>query len=233
MLVLGDYQSSKNKIVLNPTLVSVFGLTVQTSVTEETFLGPPVTYELDSYEVKDYGVVSELTCSCSRTTPQIVASEDLLRAHRVTGFYACPTCQEEDKNAHSSSDHIAVWIAQNRTRINETEHLYLPSVFKRLVDKEGTIMRPRRFIYSKFHGVKLSTKDKILNTCSDTQCINPYHMMHSLSPATKVTPQMKEDIHAWVHKKISNRLIQSLLTTKYHKQISLRTITNLKRSVLV
>jgi len=44
---------------------------------------------------------------------------------------------------------------------------------------------------------------------------------------------MKEDVYSWIRKKISNRSIQELLREKYQKSISLRTITNLKKSELV
>ena len=188
---------------------------------------------MDSYEVKDYGDISTLTCRCERTPTEIVSSEDLLRAYPVLGFYACPLCHQETREATSPSDYITIWLRQNQRRVSKEEHLYLPKAFERLVDRDGTIMRPRRFIFSKFYNFTLSTEDKILTTCGNKKCVNPYHMMRSLSPATKITPQMKEDVYSWIRKKISNRSIQELLREKYQKSISLRTITNLKKSELV
>lgn len=213
--------------------MSVFGLIVQTPVTDANPNGPPLkTYKLDSYKVEDFGPVSRLTCSCLRSGSEWVATGDLERAHPVSGRYACLTCIAEDRAAKSPSDRVAAWLAQNRPTLNSEEHLYLPKQFQRLVDADGTIMRPRRFVFSKFYDIQLSTKDKVLPTCGCDDCVNPYHMMRTLSPATKVTPQMKEDVRSWLSKKMSNKTIQILLESKYNCTISLRTITNLKKSVL-
>jgi hypothetical protein len=57
-------------------------------------------------------------------------------------------------------------------------------------------------------------------------------MMVAASPATKVTPEMREDVRTWISRKIKNKTIQQLLKTKYNRDLSLRTITNIKKSVL-
>jgi hypothetical protein len=57
-------------------------------------------------------------------------------------------------------------------------------------------------------------------------------MMLTASPATKVTPEMREDVKTWVARKVRNKTIQELLKTKYNRSLSLRTITNIKKSVL-
>ena len=234
MLCLGELGINTYNMVNESLLVSIFGLLVQTPVEKRDLSQPPLkTYVLDSYDVVDYGEISTLSCRCSRTPTEIVSSEDLTRAYPVLGFYACPVCHQEPREAKSPSDYITIWLRQNQRRIDEKEHLYLPQAFERLVDRDGTIMRPRRFIFAKFYNFPLNTEDKILTTCGDKKCVNPYHMMRSLSPATKITPQMKEDVYSWIRKKISNKSIQELLKAKYQKNISLRTITNLKKSALV
>ena len=217
----------------NPVLVSVFGLVVQSPVTTRDLPETPdQTYNLDAFKAERFGAVTRLTCSCGRSEPELVDTMDLLRAHRVCGRYACQRCLQEDREAKSPSDQVSAWLAQNRPGLNPHEHLFLPKQFQRLVDKDGTIMRPRRFVFSKFYDIELATRDKVLPTCGCENCVNPYHMMRTLSPATKITPQMKEDVKLWLNKKISHKMIQLLLETKYSCSISLRTITNLKKSVL-
>jgi hypothetical protein len=58
-------------------------------------------------------------------------------------------------------------------------------------------------------------------------------MMLAASPATKVTPEMKEDVQLWLSKNIKCSLIRQMLEVKYKRSLSLRTITNLKKSLLV
>lgn len=233
MLSLCDIQITSDQYVLNQTLISVFGLVVQTPVTTPIPDTDPInTYLMGSYRVRDYGTLSTLDCSCGRAPTEVVVSEDLSRAHPVAGRYCCSLCQEEDRNAKSPSDRVAVWLAQNRPLLNPDDHLLLPRDFKRLVDRDGTIMRPKRFIYAKFYETTLSVKDKIMTTCNCENCVNPYHMMRTQSPATKVTPQMKEDVRSWLNKNMSNKTIQQLIEIKYSCSLSLRTITNLKKSVL-
>lgn len=218
--------------MFNPVLVSVLGLLVQTPV------DPPKgmvskSYTLDSFRVEEYGSVASLTCKCGRHEAIHVAASDLERAHPVLGVYACPICLEELRAARSPSDKVGVWFKQNRLALTPDQHIYLPCSFARLVDStDKTIMRPRRFVYAKFYNVTLSDADKILTTCGETECVNPYHMMLAASPATKVTPEMREDVKTWVARKIRNKTIQELLKTKYNKNLSLRTITNIKKSVL-
>ena len=216
----------------NPVLVSVLGLLVQTPVDTPNGLVSKL-YTLDSFRVEEYGDVSSLTCKCGRHKAIYVATSDLQRAHPVLGLYACPICLEELRAARSPSDKVAVWFRQNRLALNPNQHIYLPCSFARLVDStDKTIMRPRRFVYAKFYNVTLSDADKILTTCGETECVNPYHMMLAASPATIVTPEMREDVKTWVARKIRNKTIQELLRTKYNKDLSLRTITNIKKSVL-
>lgn len=214
-------------------LVAVFGLL------EPTPPKPPdpvvqKCYTLDSFAVAVHTETAVLTCRCCRSEPYWLAVEDLPRVHPTCGLFACAICLNELRNAHTPSDHIAVWFAQNRPFITKDQHLYLPKSSKRLLDtEENVIMRPKRFVYSKFFDVALTTKDKILNTCGDVNCVNPYHMMICASSATKLTPDMKQDVESWLLNQTSPQVIRQLLEIKYNRSLSLRTITNLKKSMLV
>jgi hypothetical protein len=218
--------------MFNPVLVSILGLLVQTAV--EPAKGPVSrVYTLDSFRVEERGDASTLTCKCGRHEEILIATQDLERAHPVAGLYACPICLEELRAARSASDKVAVWFKQNRLALTPDQHVYLPCSFARLVDAtDKTIMRPRRFVYTKFHNVVLSEKDKIMTTCGDAECVNPHHMMVAASPATKVTPEMREDVKTWISKNLKTRVIKQLLHAKYNKDLSIRTITNIKKSVL-
>jgi hypothetical protein len=232
VLSLGEHRATWCTSMFNPILVSVLGLLVQTPVKAPE--GPvSKLYTLDSFQVVERGDVSSLDCKCGRHETIHVATSDLERSHPVLGVYACPICLEELRAARSPSDKVAVWFKQNRLALTPDQHIFLPCTFARLVDStDKTIMRPRRFVYAKFHGVALSDADKILTTCGEAECVNPYHMMLAASPATKVTPEMREDVRTWVARKIRNKTIQELLKSKYNRDLSLRTITNIKKSVL-
>lgn len=214
-------------------LTAVFGLLEPTPVKPPD---PAVhrTYTLDSFAVAVHAETAVLTCRCTRSEPYWLALEDLDRIHPASGLYACAICLNELRNARTPSDQIAVWFWQNRPAITKDQHLYLPQSFQRLVDtEENVIMRPRRFVYTKFFGVALTKKDKILQTCGDPQCVNPLHMMISASAAAKLTPDMKKDVQLWLLKQTHPRVIQQLLEIKYSRSLSLRTITNLRKSLLV
>lgn len=233
MLSFGELQSTPYQFMNPLDLVTVFGLLEPTPVKP---LRPVVqrTYTLDSFIVHDDGDTAALNCKCCRSEPYLLASADLGRIHPALGLFACSICLNELRNARTPSDKIAVWFLQNRPSIAKDQHLYLPNTFQRLVDtEEGVIMRPRRFVYAKFFNVVLQQRDKVLNTCGDPQCVNPYHMMIAASTAAKMTPDMKKDVHSWFTNKVNPRTIQQLLEIKYNRSFSLRTITNLKKSLLV
>ncbi len=218
---------------MNQTLIAVFGLLNQTPITPPT--GPVSNqYSLDSLQVEERGDAATLVCKCGRSEPFHVAVADLQRAHRVQGLYACPLCLDELRQARSPSDKVAVWFRQNRSCLTPDQHIYLPCSFARLIDAtEKTVMRPRRFVFAKFNNLTLSDKDKILTTCGDAECVNPHHMMLAASPATKVTPAIREDVKTWIAKHVPRQRIQELVETKYNRKLSLRTITNIKNSAPV
>lgn len=57
-------------------------------------------------------------------------------------------------------------------------------------------------------------------------------MMSSKSTATKVTPQMLEDIKKWIHQNINTKVIQQELKDKYHRKLSTRTIQMIRKEQL-
>ena len=214
-------------------LVAVFGLLEPRPVPEIQPLCGKL-YNLDSFTVRICGEAAQLTCKCGRYDSFYLHVSDLERSHSSIGLYACPLCLNELRNARSHSDKVAVWLTQNRPTITKDQHLYLPKCFSRLVDtKSKVIMRPMRFVYTSFFNTQLSTKDKVLRTCSDSDCVNPYHLMVTASTATKLTPDMKQDVLLWLAKKIKPQTIQQLLEAKYSRSLSARTITNLRKSLPV
>lgn len=233
MLSFCAYQITSCHFMRSLELAAVFGLL------EPELVPRPKgqilkTYNLDSFTVEERIDGCVYTCKCLRSEPIFLSLSDSRKVRAPTGVYACPICLNELRNARTTSDRVAVWFTQNRPSLTKDQHLYLPVSLQRLVDsKEGVIMRPRRFVYAKFFNVALKQSDKVMTTCGDANCVNPYHLMIAASPATKVTPQMKEDVQLWLTKNISCRTIQELLQTKYSRSISLKTITNLKKSLPV
>jgi hypothetical protein len=215
------------------TLISVFGLLLPIDPGEPQ--GEILhTETLDHFRVDTYANAKALTCKCRRFNQICLHPDDFKKIRPVSGLFACPICLTELKTAKSDSDRIAAWFAQNRHEITQDAHLYLPSTFSRLVDSHDKIlMRPRRFVFAKFYGVELSSKDKILTTCGDPECINPYHMMRAKSPAAKVTPEIRLDVLTWTQKNLPNQMIKDLIEIKHNKSLSLRTISTIKNSVLV
>jgi hypothetical protein len=213
-------------------LAAVFGLLESDPIPKPT--GATKTqYILDSLTVEEKTDGCVYTCKCQRSLPLYLSLKDSKRIRPPLGIFACSICLNELRNARGSSDQVAVWFAQNRLALTDNQHFYLPKPLQRLVDRtEGVIMRPRRFVYAKFYGVSLNKSDKILTTCGDVNCVNPYHLMIATSPATKITPQMKEDVRLWLAKSTNSKVIRELLQTKYNLSISLKTITNLKKSLL-
>jgi hypothetical protein len=212
-------------------LIALFGLLEPKILTEFNDEELEVTH-LGSFYVRSGHHAVELTCNCGRSKPYVLDKHDFTKIHPASGSFACEICVDENKNATSTSDKISVWFNQNKKNISKESHLHFPGLNQRLLDKEDKkIMRPRRFVYTKFFDVTLGKHQKILCACGDESCINPYHMMVAASAAAKVTPDMKKDVQLWFSKNVSPRVVQEMLKIKYNHSVSLKTITNLKKSL--
>lgn len=217
----------------NRDLIGIFGLLHAELLPVPDGREPDQIFNLDHFTVKTFGETAVFVCKCARTEPFALSEHLIDRIKRICGTYACPICVQELKSARSGSGKVRVWFNQNRSQLTPEAHLYLPTGVVRLIDlQDKTIMRPRRFIFSNFYNVELRQKDKILNTCGDPNCVNPYHMMRAASAAAKVTPAMREDVLHWSYNQIKPQEIRELLQKKYQITISLRTITNIKKSSL-
>lgn len=191
--------------------------------------------KLDYLHIERHGGVVVASCQCRRTPPVALKEADYNRRCRLASAFACPVCTSELKNAQggSSSDKFQAWVLQHKYAIDPVEHLYASVLPKRLVDSaDGTLMRPRRFIYARFHGVDLETKDKVLMKCGDANCLNPHHMHLAASPAKKVSSEMHLDVLKWAKNKMTNKTIQELLQIRHGQNISVRTISALRNKPL-
>jgi hypothetical protein len=184
---------------------------------------PKTVYRRGNFEVREWDTCSELRCLCGRSSAIPVHLNDLKKASALHGLEACDICVQEFKNSKSRSQLVEAWIRRNRFGLDNSAHLYLPENLKRFVS-EGQVMRPKRCVYQAYHGVDLQSEDHVLSTCGDPACLNPLHMMLGKSPAKKITPQMEKDITAWLEKNIKTKAIVELVSHKYKKRISLRTI---------
>jgi len=188
-------------------------------------------YDLDSFRVVEQSETSTLHCKCSRSEPLVLATADLSRVHPVQGLFACQTCLDELKAARTVAQRVDAWLSQNRTNFTFREHLHLPKNITRFMDPESKLAtRPRRYIYSSFHGIELSSKENIVSTCSDAHCVNPLHCQIASSPAAKVTDPMVKDASLWLQKGISSKTLQELIEVKYGVLLSMRTIDKLRKS---
>lgn len=187
--------------------------------------------QLDYLRIAHHGDTVVASCQCRRTPPVALSAADFGRRCRLATAFACPVCTSELKqgSSASASDRFQYWLMQHKYVIDRREHLYASVLPKRLVDMvDGTLMRPRRFIYAKFHGVDLTSKDKVLMKCGDANCLNPHHMHLAASPAKKVSSEMHFDILRWAQHSMTNKAIQELLEIHHGRNISVRTISALR-----
>jgi hypothetical protein len=187
--------------------------------------------QLDYLRIAHHGDSVVATCQCRRHPSVALHRDDYDRRCKLAASFACPICTNELKQGSgvSASDRFQYWLAQHRYVIDPTEHLYASVLPKRLVDvADGTLMRPRRFIYAKFHAVDLTSKDKVLMKCGDANCLNPHHMHLAASPAKKVSSEMHTDILKWAKRNMTNKAIQELLEMRHGTSISVRTISKIR-----
>ena len=143
-------------------LIALFGLLEPKILTE--FNDEELeTTDLGSFYVRSGHHAVELTCNCGRSKPYVLDKHDFTKIHPASGSFACEICVDENKNATSTSDKISVWFNQNKKNISKESHLHFPGLNQRLLDKEDRkIMRPRRFVYTKFFDVTKQGNDYIL-----------------------------------------------------------------------
>jgi len=189
---------------------------------------PDETRELGNFELAVYGQTGVLRCQCGRQDPIALRMRDVAHAAPIRGMMACATCIAESRTNPGRSKLIQAWFRRRKLAINPDEHLYLPESLHRLVDDEE-IMRPRRYIYKVFFNCDLTTEDKVLCSCGDQSCLNPYHMMIGKSPARKMTPEMLEAVQAWLKNGKTTKSVVELLKIKFQKSFSIRTIQSLKK----
>lgn len=214
----------------NSVLLLTFGL-LDAEPVDLPSGAPDSTEKLDYLTVEHHGKTVVATCQCRRTPPIALLRRDFDRRCQLASSFACPICTGELKAgpSASASDRFQAWLLQHKFIIDPKEHLYASILPKRLVDTlDGTLMRPRRFIYSRFYGVDLDTKDKVLMKCGDANCLNPHHMHIAASPARKVSSDMHLDVLKWAKQRLTNKAIQELLEIRHGQFISVRTISALR-----
>ena len=176
-----------------------------------------------------------LKCQCGRHhQPYLVKKSLFDRIHPTQGRYACSVCLTEQRNAKTIKDHLRMILIQNKHKIDENAHLILDFNSDKVYDPvKNQMVRIKRLVYELYHDTQLKTNDKVLVTCGNKNCVSPKHLLVTASPAVKVTPEIKTDIHAWASNKMSNNMIRTLIAQKYQRSISLRTIINVKKSCIV
>lgn len=176
-----------------------------------------------------------LKCSCDRQTqPYLIKNSLFDRIFPTQGRFACEFCLTEQREAKTIKDHLKLILRQNKNKIEENAHLVLDFSTDKVYDPvKKQMVRIKRVIYELYNDVELRTDQKVLVTCGNKNCVSPKHLLVAASPAVKVTPEMKIDIQTWALSKMSNNAIQKLISHKYQRSISLRTIINVKKSFSV
>lgn len=191
---------------------------------------PDEVRELGNFELAVYGLTGVLHCQCGRQEPIALRLRDVAHAAPIRGLMACPACVRESRMNAGRSKLIQAWFKRRKLAIKPDQHLYLPESLQRLVDEEE-IMRPRRYVYKVFFDYPLSPKDKVLCSCGDKSCLNPYHMMIGKSPARKMTPEMREAVQKWLTMGKTTKTIVELLKIRFQKSFSIRTIQLIKKEL--
>ena len=190
---------------------------------------------LDSFKYVKTTTHIALKCTCGRQEePYLIKNSLFDRIFPTQGRFACEVCLTEQREAKTIKDHLKLVLNQNRIKIEDNAHLVLDFPSDKVYDPvKKQMVRIKRVIYELYYNVELRTDQKILVTCGNKNCVCPKHLLAATSPAVKVTPEMKSDIQTWVHSKMSNNAIQKLISQKYQRSISLRTIINVKKSFIV
>ena len=174
-----------------------------------------------------------LKCQCGRHhEPYLIKRSLFDKIHPTQGRFACFECLSEQRNAKTIKDHLKMILTQNKLKIEEDTHIVLDFHSDKVYDPiKNQMVRVKRVVYELYYDVKLKTSDKVLVTCGNKNCVSPRHLLVASSPAVKVTPEIKSDIHAWALSKMTNNMIRTLVAEKYQRSISLRTIINVKKSL--
>lgn len=176
-----------------------------------------------------------LKCQCGRQTQPYLIKKTLFdRVYPTQGKFACAICLLEQRSAKTIKDHLKLVLAQNKDKIEKNAHLVLDFPSDKIYDPvKQQMVRIKRLVYELYYNVELDKNQKVLVTCGNKNCVSPEHLLVAASPATKVTPEMRNDIKTWASNKMSNTTIQNLVSQKYQRSISLRTIINVKKSFTV
>ena len=189
---------------------------------------------LGNFDVEEYdnnqGGINMLTCCCGRSDAVYLTHADLKKANPIKGLHACEVCLDEIDACSHPRDQVAAFIRQNRSRIDAETCLMLPVPMCRLFSDKVS-QRPRRFVYEVYHETKLTTQDKVLCTCGNSECVNPHHIHCAKSTSTKLTPEIKTHWAQWLGQGIAHRTIKDLTYDKFGRSLSIRTIGNFKRSL--
>lgn len=172
-----------------------------------------------------------LVCRCGRQKEPYFIKHSLFGCiYPVQGSFACEFCLNDKRNAKTIKDYIQLALIQNAETIERGHHLLLDFKSDKIYDPfKKQMVRVRRIIYELYYKVSLESNKNVITACTNKNCLNPLHLLAAQSPAVKVTPEIKTDIHAWAAEKMPNKSIQELIQIKYQKTISLRTIINVKK----
>lgn len=218
-------------------LSSVFGLLEPQPNLKIPILDPSFEYSarLDLFKYGKQDDYIALTCACNRQEYPYFLKQSLFdHIYPIQGQFACEHCLNDKRNAKTIKDHLRLALIQNAETIEQGHHLLLDFSSDKIYDPvKKQMVRVRRIIYELYYNTTLKSNKNVLTGCDNKNCLCPLHLIAANSPAVKVTPDMKTDIHAWAANKISNKMIQQLIQQKYQKTVSLRTIINVKKSKLV
>ncbi len=184
-----------------------------------------------NFRIRRYGSIAEVRCFCGRTKPIRLSTQDLTKLVLLGQYKACQVCDEEAQKATTQTERLLAGLNRIRLKLDVGEHLYLDKELVRCRISGGKDHRPRRMIFSQYFGTKLNSNDKIIQSCDDANCYNPYHMRVVKSTAKKLTPEAESLIRYLVREGKPTKVIVDVVELKTKVKVTPRYVQVLRKSV--
>ncbi len=191
--------------------------------TEETQAG--------NFRIRRYENIAEVRCFCGRTKPIRLGTQDLTKLVLLGQHKACQVCDEEAQKASTQTERLLAGLNRIRLKLDIGEHMYLDKELVRCRISGGKDQRPRRMVFSQYFGLELNCSDKIIQSCDDANCYNPYHMRIVKSTAKKLTPEAESLIRYLVCEGKPAKIIVDAVELHTKVKVTTRYVQILRKSM--
>jgi len=198
--------------------------------------GKPIgTFTRGHWEVQTYERAVLWRCLCGRSEPLLLLPKDATKVRLpLDGLHCCEVCRAELESARTKYQRLRAWINQHRACLKEESCLEFPDVYdQEQPPNQDKYSRTRRFVFEQFWKKTVPSGHYVRLKCSNANCINPYHLCLTRSPATKLTPEATRLVQVLVQRGVSTATIQALLREQLSIELSMRSIQRTKKELAV